>query len=91
MQEMTMTQSPKMSLEEMAEIVDQAREAAFLDQEYRQREWAEEQRAKAPEILDLLRRHLPTETQQEVEGYLSSPYGSDCLCELLQSLQPRSL
>ena len=86
-----MTQSPRMSLEQMAEIVDQARESAFLDQEYRQRARAEDLRAKSPAILDLLRRHLPTETQQEVEGYLSIPYGSDCLCELLQSLRPRFL
>jgi hypothetical protein len=48
-------------------------------------EWREEQRDKAPQILALLRQHIPTPEIREVEEFLSYEYGSNCLQRLLNS------
>ena len=58
---------------------DQAAEVAFLDREREFKEWRREQRKNAPRILGMLREHLPAEQWQEVECFLSSLYGCECL------------
>ena len=77
------------TFEEMARIVDSVRESDFYDRQLDQREWEAEQRAKAVAILGLLRQHLPVQAQQEAEGVLSTSYGCQCICNLLQREQDR--
>jgi hypothetical protein len=74
-----------MSLEKMADIVDQARESQYLLREAEEAAWIAEHRAKAHVILALLRQHLPVQILLQVEGYLSTSYGSKCVCDLLES------
>jgi hypothetical protein len=62
----------------------------FVDQQVTLRAWEEEQRAKAPEILALLRRHVPGERWQEVEEFLSGGYGRDCLGEAIRRDRERA-
>jgi hypothetical protein len=40
-------------------------------------------------ILGLLRRHLPAQVLQETEELLSTGYGCECVCDLLQREQKR--
>ena len=73
-----------MTFDEMAQIVDQAREADFYWHQLEQRGWCAEQRAKAGAILELLRQHLPAQVRQEAEELLSTEYGCECVCDLLR-------
>jgi hypothetical protein len=59
-------------------------ELDFLCWEAEQREWREEQDAKVPEIVALLRRHLPAERLREIEEFLAVPYCRDQLGEALR-------
>ena len=57
-----------------------------IDFMYRQAEiedWRQQQREKAPGILALLRKHMPADRMQEVEEFLTSKYGCDCLHDTL--------
>ena len=73
-----------MTFDEMARIVDQAREVNFYWHQLEQRKWDAEQRAKAGAILELLRQHLPPQVRQEAEELLSTEYGCECVCDLLR-------
>ncbi len=77
------------TFEEMARIVDQAHQSDFHYRQLEQQEWEAEQRAKALAIVGLLRQHLPTPVLQEAEGLLSTRYGCQCVCNLLQREQDR--
>ena len=59
--------------------MDQAREVDFYYAEAKRKEWEELQRTRAPMVLGLPRQHLPAEVLREVEDFLSTGYGSDCL------------
>ena len=61
------------------EMGDDARTIAFIDAKNEQVAWGERQRAQAPLVLGLLRQHLPAEVLREVEDFLSTDYGSECL------------
>ncbi len=73
----------KMTLDEMRQIVEQADLVEFDYRQAEQRDWEREQRARAPEVLASLRRHLPADRLQEVEDLLSTGFGCDCLRDAL--------
>ena len=75
---------PKMTFDEMAQIVDQAREVDFHYDQAELRKWEAEQRANAGAILELLRQHLPAQVRQAAEELLSTEYGCECVCDLLR-------
>ena len=68
------------TLEEMIQIV----EAEYYAQTSEQRNRDDEQRAKAPALLESLRRHLPVEVLREVEELLSNDFARDCFREAVQ-------
>jgi hypothetical protein len=74
----------KMTFQEMAQIVEEEREIAFLEREAEDRKWRAEQRAKAQVLISVLRRHLPAAILTEFEELFSTNYGSDCVYALLE-------
>ena len=64
--------------------VEEVHQADFYYRQLERREWAEAQRARAPEVLALLRAHVPAERWPEVEEFLSTGYGRDCLGDILK-------
>ena len=70
--------------EEMERYVDEVRTSDYYSQQEKQLEWEAQQRAKAPAILGILRRHLPAEALQEAEEFLSTGFGCDCFYEALR-------
>jgi hypothetical protein len=74
----------KMSLDEMRDIVRQADYVEFHYRQNEQQAWEREQRAKAPEVLAMLRRHVPPDLFPELERFLSTRFGSDCLRDALR-------
>ncbi len=74
----------RMEIDEMRRIVQEADELEFLYRQAEQRARERQHRAKAGEVLALLRRHIPTGHSREVEEFLSSGSGSDSLCYELQ-------
>jgi hypothetical protein len=81
----------RMTLDEMRQIVQEADEVEFLDRQAEQRDWEREQRAKAPEVLALLRRHIPADRLPELEDFLSTRFGCDCLRDALWCEQAAGL
>jgi hypothetical protein len=77
-----------LTLEEEAGLTLEV-EIAYYDRRAKQRKWGAEQRAKAPVILGSLRQHLPAEVLKEAEELLSTGYGCECVCDLLQREQKR--
>ena len=73
-----------MTSEEIRDRVRQADEVEFLYHQAEERRWRAEQRAKAPEILALLRQHIPGDRMGEVEEFLSTGYGCECLRGLVR-------
>jgi hypothetical protein len=78
-----------MTFEEMAEIVDQARDGDFYYAQAEREAWREAQRTRATEVLESLRQQLPTKVLAEVEELLSTGYGADCLHCALTGQTPR--
>jgi hypothetical protein len=62
----------------------EADDADWLYRQHELQEWKQAQHEKAPEILSMLRQHLPAERLREVEKFLSTSYGCDCLYEALR-------
>lgn len=85
-----MREKQEMTLEEMRKIVDDADYIDFLGRQVKLRDWEREQRAKAPEVLALLRRHIPAHRLPEIEDYLSRGFGRDCLAEAIWRDQTRT-
>lgn len=52
---------------------------AFLKEEDEWKAWQKLQLTRAAKVLGLLRQHLPAEALHEVEDFLSTYNGSDCL------------
>ncbi len=74
----------RMKIDEMRRIVQEADELEFLYRHAEQRARERQHRAKAGEVLALLRRHIPADQLREVEDFLSSGSGCDSLCYELQ-------
>ncbi len=77
------TGGSQLDFEEMARIVDEAREVEYSWRQAQLRQQQEEQRARAPAFVDLLRRHLPAEVMSEFEEFMSTGFGSQCLSDAL--------
>ena len=73
-----------MTIDEMRRTVEEADNVEFVYRKAEQRVWKRAQLAKAPEVLALLRRHMPAGHLQEVEEFLSNGFGSDCLRDELR-------
>jgi hypothetical protein len=69
--------------EELDGCLWELKQLEYAFQQDQQAVWEEAQQAKAPRILELLRAHVPAERWPEVEEFLSSRYGRDCLGEIL--------
>src|SRR5215218_8417964 len=70
----------RMKIDKMRRIVQEADELEFLYRHAEQRARERQHRAKAGEVLALLRRHIPADHLREVEEFLSSGSGCDSLC-----------
>ena len=68
----------------MNDVCTQEDELNFMYWQAEIDDWKQQQREKAPEILALLRKHLPADRIQEVEEFLSNLYGCKCLHEALR-------
>jgi hypothetical protein len=73
----------------LEEEAGQRAEIEHYYQQASQRRWRAEQRAKASVILGLLRQHLPAQVLKEAEELLSTGYGCECVCDLLDREQKR--
>ena len=85
-----MAEKEEMSLEEMRALVADADEVDFIYRQHEQRAWEKEQRAKAPEVVALLRRHIPADRLPEIEDYLSCGFGRDYLGQAIWRDQTRT-
>lgn len=62
---------------------DDQRDVEWLYREAERKEWERKQRAKAPEVLALLRAHIPADRRTEVDEFLLYSYGAKCLRDVL--------
>jgi hypothetical protein len=88
-QETNDVSEPKMTFEEMAQIVDEVREIEFYEHQAKDRKWKAEQFTKVQVFIGLLRRHLPADVLPESEELLSTAYGCGCIYHLLMREQKR--
>src|SRR5262249_33319142 len=80
----TMKGGSEMTLDEMAQIVDQAREAEYLCNKLELRKWRAQQPGKAQALVEQLQRHLPADVLHELEAFMCDLWARDCLREALQ-------
>jgi hypothetical protein len=74
-----MSEKGKMTFEEMAQLVDESREAEFYRHQAEQRKWEREQREKGKAVVAKLEKQLPTEVWQEVLELLDTAFGGSCI------------
>ncbi len=81
---MPLSDGEKAPWEEMRRTAQEADQLDFNERYNEQSPWERQQRAKAGEVLALLRRHIPADHLREVEDLLSSGSGCDYLRYELQ-------
>ncbi len=69
--------------EAILQEIYEGQQVEHLYQEAEQRKWKQEIRSTAPQILAVLRQHIPNPQIQEVEDFMSVPFGRECLGDLL--------
>jgi hypothetical protein len=74
-----MSEKGKMTFEEMAQLVDDSREAEFYRHQAEQRKWEREQREKANAVVAKLEQHLPSQVWQEVLELSEEYFGGKCI------------
>lgn len=77
-------ETTEVTIDEMRRMVEEVDNVEFVYRQVEQRAWEREQQAKAPEVLALLRQYIPADGLREVEDFLSSGFGSACLCDELR-------
>jgi hypothetical protein len=77
------TDNHEMTFEEMAQLVDETREANYYRALAEQENWQDEQDEKAKAIVPQLKSDLPPQLWQEILELFKTRYGAQCIAQAL--------